>query len=259
MDYKRFYKNISYHLYPSLVVLEFLGLDNGDAINFKLPTMGGKYFWDTLEDELGYKLQAHRILTTHARILDEKNVRIAWGDTDVMRDKFRRLVSPNFLLPGDIIGVSRGAAAGIYDHYAVYIGEGQVIHYAAQGDFNGVIHQAPMEEFIKDDDAFFVLHFGEDCQMTLNSILTSAVYQLVSPGEVKIYSPEETIERAKSRLGEDSYGLLSNNCEHFALWCKTGISESHQIVNFLNLLLPIKIPVKVSYQKIHTSMSGKYD
>ena len=51
----------------------------------------------------------------------------------------------------------------------------------------------------------------------------------------------------------------ANNCEHFALWCKTGVSESRQIVNFLNLLVPIKIPVRVSYQKIHASISGKDD
>lgn len=260
MNYKRFYKNISYHLYPSLVVLEFLGLDNGDGINFKLPTMGGKYFWDTKQRVNGYKLQVHKLIPGHSRILDEKDIRIAWGETEVMRDKFRRIVSPNFLLPGDIIGVSRGAAGGFYDHYAIYMGDGEVIHYAAQGnDFSGTIHQAPIEDFIKEDDAFFVLHFGEDCQMTLNHILTSAIFQVVSPEKVKLYSPEETMERAKSRLGEDSYGLLSNNCEHFALWCKTGVSESHQIVNLLNLLLPVKIPVRVSYQKIHTSMSGKYD
>ena len=72
-------------------------------------------------------------------------------------------------------------------------------------------------------------------------------------------SAQEIEKTALARLGEGGYNILYNNCEHFALWCKTGISESHQIVNFLNLLLPIKIPVKVSYQKIHTSMSGKYD
>lgn len=257
-NYIRFYKNISYHLYPSLIVLEFLGLDNGDGINLKLPTMGGKYFWETRQRVNGYKLQIHKMFPTHARILDEKDIRIAWGDYEVMRDKFRRIMSPNFLLPGDIVGVPRSAAAGLYDHYGVYVGDGEVIHYAAQQeDFNGTVHQTSMEEFLKEDTSFFVLHFGKDCQMTLNHLLTSALFQRVSPEDVKLYSPEETIERAKSRLGEDSYGILSNNCEHFALWCKTGVSESHQIVNLLNLLLPFKIPVKVGYHKIHSEITEK--
>ncbi len=53
-----------------------------------------------------------------------------------------------------------------------------------------------------------------------------------------IYSPEKTIERAKSRLGEGSYNLLINNCEHFAIWCKTGIQESYQVKGFIKYFLP---------------------
>lgn len=45
----------------------------------------------------------------------------------------------------------------------------------------------------------------------------------------RIFSDKETVERAMSRLGEDKYNLVTNNCEHFAIWCKTGLSESMQI------------------------------
>ena len=48
-----------------------------------------------------------------------------------------------------------------------------------------------------------------------------------------LFSPEETVERAYSRLGERDYNLLTNNCEHFAIWCKTNISESWQIEELL--------------------------
>ena len=47
-------------------------------------------------------------------------------------------------------------------------------------------------------------------------------------GEVEIVPyaacdpPELVVERALSRLGEHGYNLLTNNCEHFARWCKTG-------------------------------------
>ena len=48
----------------------------------------------------------------------------------------------------------------------------------------------------------------------------------------KNIEPADTVVcRAKSRLGEKKYHLLRNNCEHFALWCKTGISSSEQVEN----------------------------
>jgi hypothetical protein len=42
--------------------------------------------------------------------------------------------------------------------------------------------------------------------------------------------PASVLERAFSRVGESSsYDLFANNCEHFARWCKTGESRSHQV------------------------------
>jgi hypothetical protein len=38
-----------------------------------------------------------------------------------------------------------------------------------------------------------------------------------------------TVRRAMSRLGEQNYNLLFNNCEHFATWCKTGRHRSVQV------------------------------
>ena len=46
---------------------------------------------------------------------------------------------------------------------------------------------------------------------------------------IKLYSPQETVRRAYGRLKEKEYNPLFNNCEHIAIWCKTGISESTQI------------------------------
>ena len=37
------------------------------------------------------------------------------------------------------------------------------------------------------------------------------------------------VERATSRLGEKKYSLFINNCEQFAMWCKTGESSSDQV------------------------------
>lgn len=43
------------------------------------------------------------------------------------------------------------------------------------------------------------------------------------------FDPETVISRAESKLGEREYNAFTNNCEHFALWCKTGVSFSEQI------------------------------
>ena len=43
-----------------------------------------------------------------------------------------------------------------------------------------------------------------------------------------IYSPFETIQRAKERIGEEDYNLINNNCECYALFCKIGINKSTQ-------------------------------
>ncbi len=43
------------------------------------------------------------------------------------------------------------------------------------------------------------------------------------------YHPDVAVERAESRLGENRYSAIVNNCEHFARWCVTGIGESRQV------------------------------
>ena len=49
---------------------------------------------------------------------------------------------------------------------------------------------------------------------------------------------EKVIERAQSRVGEAGYHLFENNCEHFAVWCKTGKSTSTQVDDFVAAAKP---------------------
>src|SRR5436190_1893564 len=42
-------------------------------------------------------------------------------------------------------------------------------------------------------------------------------------------SPDAVVARAESRLGELGFDMWLNNCEHFATWCRTGISNSAQV------------------------------
>jgi NC domain. len=43
------------------------------------------------------------------------------------------------------------------------------------------------------------------------------------------YSPEEAVSRAHSKLGDSSYNVFSNNCEHFVNWCRSGSKYSDSI------------------------------
>ena len=118
--------------------------------------------------------------------------------------------------PGDVIYVKR--MGDLYRHYGIYAGHNRVIHYAGRGGDWGddvSIHEAPMHEFLQDARHFTVCRFKTHCDI---------------PG-YHLYSREETLRRAYLRLGERNYNLLSNNCEHFAIWCRTNISTSSQVRN----------------------------
>ena len=42
------------------------------------------------------------------------------------------------------------------------------------------------------------------------------------------------IRRARTRLGEKRYRLLTNNCEHFVEWCLHGVHRSFEVETALN-------------------------
>ncbi len=85
-----------------------------------------------------------------------------------------------------------------------------------------------------------VIHYRKPSEII--EITSFATFSRGNKVYVKDYShgfcfvPDVVVARAKSRLGEDKYSFLFNNCEHFANWCKTGISESQQIRDFIPIM-----------------------
>ena len=51
-----------------------------------------------------------------------------------------------------------------------------------------------------------------------------------------LHSGDETVARARGELGKEGYNLVTNNCEHFAIWCKTGLQESSQVNQVLDTI-----------------------
>ncbi|GHU54323.1 hypothetical protein FACS189442_0390 [Spirochaetia bacterium] len=151
------------------------------------------------------------------------------------------------LKKGDVIYTNR--AGGVYQHYGVYIGNEKVIHYASRsGDFGDdiCVHETTLDDFLKGGECF-AINFSENYDwgkyrknaslrvpgiigpLIPNESLITAVSKIIRSSQYHLYSAEETVERARSKIGESEYNLVINNCEHFAVWCKTGLSESKQV------------------------------
>ena len=60
---------------------------------------------------------------------------------------------------------------------------------------------------------------------------TEEFYRIDYPA-IDTFPVDEVVERAYSRLGEAKYNPFTNNCEHFARWCKTGRAKSKQAQQF---------------------------
>lgn len=138
----------------------------------------------------------------------------------LMRDARSR--KPGFTATyGDVVGVQRFG----YTHYGIYAADDEVIHYVGSVDetsADATVRATSLATFLRGDTDWFVLDLDERASGNLESLRGDWVV-------VETFTPEQTVARARSRLGESRYNLLWNNCEHFALWCKTGQEVSLQV------------------------------
>lgn len=246
------YSNTALELLEVLEKNPELVKEIGDCPNVATKVLDYGICWSNLLSNDKYTLQRN-VFTGHCRILDSSKCRVAWGSEIIMREKYDRLTSKSFLKKGDIIGIARRIIPGsfkIYEHYAVYIGNGEVINFHGEGaDFTSEnkVRKESFQAFVGNGDCedYFVLFFDENCihphkimhqnRFRIDDINYDLTINFEKPVS-KIYSPEETIKRAKSRLGEKGYNIVTNNCEHFAIWCKTGEHVSYQVNSMVRRL-----------------------
>ncbi len=98
-----------------------------------------------------------------------------------------------------------------YMHHGIYAGQGRVIHYAG---FASALRAGPVEETSLEA-------FAAGCAVAVRLAPCARFVGI------------EAVTRARSRLGENRYRLLSNNCEHFCSWCLFGESRSEQVESCL--------------------------
>ena len=106
------------------------------------------------------------------------------------------------LLPGARLIIRRRA----YFHHGIYVGNGRVIHYA------GWFHSAR----------------GLVEEVTLEQFTEGRAYS-IGRAPADRHRGAQIVLRARARLGERSYDLLRNNCEHFCNWCQLGECRSEQV------------------------------
>jgi hypothetical protein len=111
-----------------------------------------------------------------------------------------------------------------YTHHGVYVGGGRVVHYSG---FSAFWQCGPLEE------------------VSLSRFSAGREPRIVHHAR-SVFSPEEIVRRARLRLGENDYRLLSNNCEHFCNWCLDGVSHSAQVER------PLVLPFRVLGALFHT-------
>ncbi|MGO8974360.1 MAG: lecithin retinol acyltransferase family protein [Steroidobacteraceae bacterium] len=106
------------------------------------------------------------------------------------------------LAPGtELIVDERG-----YRHHGIYVGGGRVIHYRGWiSTRHGLVEEIALAEFVGKRPC----RAGRRPEDFAHSA--------------------EIVRRARSRLGERSYSLLRNNCEHLCNWCQIGQSRSAQV------------------------------
>jgi hypothetical protein len=112
----------------------------------------------------------------------------------------------HFPLGAHIVTPRRG-----YTHHGIYVGAGQVVHYEGLSSSlrRGPVAKVSIAEF-------------------------SNGHPVCVRDEVDVaYSGVEVVARACSRLGEDPYDVLRNNCEHLCSWCLTGTARSPQVERLL--------------------------
>lgn len=150
------------------------------------------------------------------------------------------MIEPEY---GDVICVNHG----IYNHFGIFVDKNHVIHYSGkEKDMffrEMVIDETDMENFLGESDKYYVYRFSQDKPSNVNRIRAEGlgrdlvddvqalylIYQIKNKIKFKVYTPEETVKRARSRIGERKFLLHANNCEHFAIWCKTGVRQSYQV------------------------------
>jgi Lecithin retinol acyltransferase len=94
-----------------------------------------------------------------------------------------------------------------FTHHGIYVGGGRVVQYGglSWGLRGGPVEEVPLSQFSQGRPVW------------------------IRATGSHWFDQHEVVRRARLRLGEDRYSVLTNNCEHFCEWCVRGEPRSYQV------------------------------
>ncbi|GFN81779.1 hras-like suppressor 3 [Plakobranchus ocellatus] len=128
------------------------------------------------------------------------------------------------LEPGDLVKFPRGP----YSHWAVYLGNEEVVHLAGV-DNDGINAKIRPEHLFTISGVKF--NKAAVCIDNFWDVVEDSRAEKNNKGDRK-HKPlprREILARATSKLGEVAYNVIFSNCEHFARWCRNDIFKSEQV------------------------------
>lgn len=106
------------------------------------------------------------------------------------RNAYRKEADRHGFLLGEHLFVQRRG----FTHHGIYIGDQCVMHYLRKEG----VRPIKLKDFRSDGDLFI-------------------------RKSIKIFDNETIALRAWEREGESDYSVFNNNCEHFCIWCRSGL------------------------------------
>ncbi len=98
-----------------------------------------------------------------------------------------------------------------YTHHGIYAGRGRVIHYSG---FAHLFKKHPIEI------------------TSIENLATDVKLQSNQYQDPK-YKGRKVVRRMRSRMHENNYHLIINNCEHLCTWAITGVESSPQVIKMM--------------------------
>ena len=120
------------------------------------------------------------------------------------------------------------------DHIAFHRTGGRYWHHAIVEDVNKRSSEFCLIEYSNDASGFLMDNFCSPRNPGIAKVVRKT-YQFSKGTMVYLmlheccYPADTVVENARSKIGENKYNAFTNNCEHFAMWCKTGTSSSDQV------------------------------
>ena len=129
---------------------------------------------------------------------------------------------------GDHVFVDRSVfGIKLYEHHGIYVGDDMVVHY--NGLARGIVlEKSCFEEILSNVVPLDKRNIAKVEMTSLEEFASGDTWQIKEHANAPL-SGQDIALCAKSRVGEQKYNLLINNCEHFCNECVFGEHISQQV------------------------------